>query len=238
MQNAINVLNKGFVKLINFTENADILVVSSARVSFGKIAKTPDEDRKLIRYLLANSHSSPFEHNSFTFSIKTPLFVRSQWHRHRVGISYNEISARYTEMKEEFYVPQSWRAQDTKNKQGSLVSETLDQERLTNELLYANEKAINAYRELLKHGVAREMARLVLPVNLYTEFFFTCNARSLMHFIGLRSEAHAQWEIRQYSNILADIFRQLMPWTYEAFYATLDKTKYPELPEPVGLAKA
>lgn len=131
--------------------------------------------------------------------------------------SYNEISARYTEVQDEYYVPSAWRSQDTKNKQGSLAAPSLDQKALTAAYDEQMRSSLTAYRKLLAAGAARELARMVLPVSLYTQFYWTVNARSLMHFLGLRAEAHAQWEIQQYAEALARIFEEKMPWTYRAF---------------------
>lgn len=216
----INVLDKGFVRLVEGTKDGDMTVVRAARVSYGSGLKSTAEDRKLIKYLLEHEHGTPFEHNSFTFHVKCPIFVMRQWVRHRIGQSFNEVSGRYTEMKEEFYIPTKWRGQDTKNKQGSVDFTQLHDEYLSSVLESACEIAFRRYMEFIKMGVAREMARMVLPINLYTEFYWTVNARSLMAFIKLRSESHAQWEIQQYSSALAAIFAAVMPWTYDAFYYT------------------
>ncbi len=220
----ISVLDKGFVRLEGHIGN-DHSVVRAARVSYGSTARTPEDDKKLIRFMLEHEHGTPFEHNMFTFHVKAPIFVFRQWHRTRIGISYNELSARYSEMKDEFYVPKIWRAQDTKNKQGSVAAE-LQHHQLEAECWQASAAAMKSYRWLLANGAAREMARMVLPVNLYSEMYFTCNARSLMAFMKLRSEQHAQWEMRQYSNALWKLFAAAMPWTAEAFLGTLPLTRY------------
>ncbi len=211
----IKVLDKGFVRLIEHF-GGDSGVVDAARVSYGGSSKGGEQDRKLIAFLLKNSHMTPLEHAVFKFHVRAPIFVARQWFRHRIA-SYNEISYRYTEVKEDFYVPERWRMQDRKNKQGSLASNDLDQEDLT--ALYTRQLggAMKAYRELLAAGVAREMARMVLPVSLFTEFYWTINARSLLNFISLRADHHAQWEIRQYAKAIADIFSEKMPWTWAAF---------------------
>ena len=213
----IQVLDKGFVRLVEFM-GADQGVVDAARVSYGGKSKGPEADRKLISYLLQHSHLTPFEHSLFKFHVSCPVFVMRQWIRHRIA-SVNEVSARYTEVKDEFYVPAAWRAQDVKNKQGSVAAPALDHAALTKLFDAQVKAALASYRELLKAGVAREMARMVLPVNLYTEFYFTINARSLMNFVSLRADVHAQWEIQQYGEALAAFFSEKMPWTYEAFLA-------------------
>jgi len=214
-QDLYEVLDKGFVKLIDFI-GGDTKVVLAARVSFDMTLKGEERDKKLIEYLLKHEHFTPFEHSVFQFHIKCPIFVARQWMRHRWG-SYNEISARYTEVKDEFYIPKSFRVQDIKNKQGSLDSDKLDNEKLLAIYNKSIENSYKTYQELLKNGVAREMARMVLPVSQYTQFYWTINARSLLNFIKLRTDNHAQYEIREYAKIIANIFADKMPWTWEAF---------------------
>lgn len=222
----IQLLDHGFVRLVEATPKADATVVRAARVSHGMGAKSPDEDRKLIHYLLNHDHGTPFEHCSFTFHVKCPIFVMRQWVRHRIGQSFNEISGRYTQLKDEYYIPTTWRSPSKVNKQGSLASNVLMHETISAVLTENCKQAFDNYQWYLKQGVANEMARMVLPVNIYTEFYWTVNARSLMAFIKLRSEKHAQWEIRQYSNALAKVFAKVMPWTYEAFWSGLNEEDY------------
>ncbi len=219
--NCYKVLDKGFVKLLDFI-GGDEKVVLAARVSFDMTLKGEERDRKLIEYLLKHEHFTPFEHCVFQFHIKCPIFVARQWMRHRWG-SYNEVSARYTEVKDEFYIPDKFRVQDIKNKQGSVFSENLDNERLIEIYKRSIENSYKTYEELLKNGVAREMARMVLPVSQYTQFYWTINARSLLNFIKLRTDTHAQYEIREYANIIAKIFAQKMPWTWEYFNKIYNK---------------
>jgi len=161
------------------------------------------------------------------------IAVDGPWHNFVAGgmvvhNSYNETSFRYREAPDEFYIPERWRSQDKTNKQGS-VSAEFNHEVVSQALKNACEDAMGYYRTMVENGIAREMARMVLPVNLYTEFYWTVNARALMHFIGLRSEAHAQWEIREYSNALWRIFREIMPWSAAAFLSTIDIARYPGL---------
>lgn len=217
--NLIGVLDKGFVRLED-KMGGDLSVVRAARVSYKSEPKAPEDDLKLIRYLLKNNHGSPFEHAVFQFHVKLPIFVARQWIRHRMS-SYNETSFRYREAPEEFYIPKEWRKQDTKNKQGSVPTPDLMHEDLSKALLVANESDMFLYRQMLNCGVAREMARMVLPTNLYTEWYWTVNARALMHFISLRSENHAQWETRQFSHALAKFMQRTMPMTWEAFNTPL-----------------
>ena len=218
----IEVLDKGFVKLVDFM-GSDIRAVSAARVSFGGTSKGEERDKMLIKYLMENKHLSPFEHCYFQFHIKCPIFVARQWMRHRIA-SYNEISARYTEVKDEFYFPKAFRIQDMSNRQGSIESDKLDNEALSKIYEEAIEHSYQAYQKLLKAGVAREMARCLLPVAQYTQFYWTINLRSLLNFISLRADSHAQYEIRVYANAIKEIVKQKMPWSFAAFEA-LEKNK-------------
>lgn len=227
----IKVLDKGFVRLETFA-GSDDAVVRAARVSYGAKPPDPEKDKKLISFMLNAEHGSPFEHNLFTFHVKAPIFVFRQWHRTRIGVSYNEVSARYSEMPDEYYTPDVYRAQDTKNKQGSLESDNLDH-KLAKEIVERNNSnSMKYYRDLLHLGVAREMARMVLPVNLYSQMYFSANARSLMYFVSLRSDAHAQAETRQYAHAMACMFEGCMPWTFAALKVQLesrDNKDYSEL---------
>jgi thymidylate synthase (FAD) len=211
----VKVLDKGFVRLVEFM-GGDQGVVDAARVSYGGVSKGADADKKLIAYLLKHDHGTPFEHAVFKFHVKAPIFVARQWFRHRMA-SYNEISFRYTEVKDSFYMPAAWRGQDKKNKQGSTTVVDLDQKALHAMFKAHVDGALDVYKKMIGMGVAREMARMILPVNLFTEFYWTVNARSLMNFVCLRADVHAQWEIQQYGEALAKMFRETMPWTYEAF---------------------
>jgi thymidylate synthase (FAD) len=224
VENEIAVLDRGFVRLESHM-GGDQAVLRAARVSRKSESLDEARDRKLVAYLLAHQHGTPFEHAVFTFHVKLPMFVARQWIRHRMS-SYNETSFRYREPPDEFYYPDRWRAQDTKNRQGSVELNSSHHERLTEMVKSGDAMAIQKYKLLINAGVSRELARIVLPVNIYTEWYWTVNARALMHFIGLRSEAHAQWEIQQYSDALYKFFAQEMPWTAGAFLATLDKSRY------------
>lgn len=213
----IPVLDKGFVRLVDFM-GGDLAVVQGARVSFGQESKGDDRDRKLLNYLMKHEHGTPFEMAMFKFHIKAPIFVARQWFRHRIG-SYNEISYRYVEVKDEFYIPGELRAQDAKNKQASFAGAFSPEQNAEGVALIkeAYEAAYSKYEQLLLMGVAREVARVVLPVSMYTQFYVAYNARSLMNFIRLRLGEGAQYEIRQYADALSKIFKEMMPWTYEAF---------------------
>jgi len=209
------ILDKGFVKLVDFM-GGDQRAVQSARVTFGSVSKGEENDKRLIAYLLAHDHHTPFEHSVFQFHIKCPIFTARQWMRHRMA-SYNEISARYTEVSEEFYTPKAFRAQDRINRQGSKASPELDQPEMLAVYEASVKASYQAYKELLKAGAAREMARMVLPVSQYTQFYWSVNARSLLNFLSLRMDSHAQSEIQDYANAIADIFSEKMPWTWEAY---------------------
>ena len=211
----IDLLDKGFIRLVDFM-GGDNRVVSSARVSFGAVSKGEEQDKRLIKYLLEHAHHTPFEHCYFQFHVCCPIFVARQWMRHRWG-SFNEVSARYTQVQDEFYIPAQFRGQDTKNKQGSVPSSALDQKALIKLYEDSVEASYAAYKKLIEAGVAREMARGVLPVCQYTQFYWSVNARSLLNFLSLRTDKHAQWEIRVYADAIAKIFQEKMPWSWEAF---------------------
>jgi thymidylate synthase (FAD) len=176
---------------------SDIDIVNAARVSYGKVSSTlTDRDHKLIKFLMEHNHTSPFEHNQLSFRVKAPLFVARQWMRHRMN-SYNEISYRYVKAPIEFYIPTDWRFQDLTNKQKS-VGAFKDAE-LTADYQAVIEAAYKTYEKLLSRGVGREIARGVLPSCMYTQFIFTCNLHSLMHFLKLRLHPGAQQEIQSYA---------------------------------------
>ncbi len=210
------VLDKGFVELVSVMGD-DGTVVRSARVSTGSGSKGEEKDRRLIDYLMKHGHESPFEHVVFTFHIKCPIFVARQWFRHRIA-SYNEKSGRYSKMSYEFYLPEKMRIQHPTNKQMSLENDgSVDDDRAKKIFLNVYDISFKAYQELLDMGVARELARILLPLALYTEFYWTVNMRSLMNFLSLRADSHAQWEIQQYAIVIADYFKEKCPWSYEAF---------------------
>jgi thymidylate synthase (FAD) len=202
--------NISSVELVR-ASGSDIDVVNAARVSYGKIStQVSERDHKLIAFLLEHNHTSPFEHNQLSFRIKAPIFVARQWMRHRMN-SYNEISYRYVKSSLEFYIPPKWRSQDTKNKQASIGS--FDNEVFTEKFKETIAKSIETYEFLLENGVGRELARSVLPVCTYTEFIFTCNLHSLMHFLKLRLHAGAQYEIQMYAQSLLKLALPHFPIT-------------------------
>ena len=209
----IPVLDKGFVRLVEVMGD-DRAIVQAARVSYGEGTKSFREDRALIDYLMRHRHTSPFEMVVFKFHVKAPLFVVRQWFRHRTA-SVNEISGRYSVLKEEFYEPEAWRRQAKRNKQGS-EGALLDEE-ATALLKETEARAYAAYQALLEKGVAREMARMVLPLNLYTEFYWKQDLHNLFHFLKLRLAPEAQWEIRQYAKAIAQMVKAHVPMAWESY---------------------
>jgi len=214
----MKVLDKGFINLIDVTDDGDKAIVQAARVSFGQTPKDDKRDRILIDYLLENGHETPFEHVTFKFHVKCPLFTARQWMRHR-WCSFNEISARYTEIENEWYVPDKKRELHKTNTQGSEESNITDNQHqmfstIVDDMSLA---AYNNYQGLLATGTARELARIVLPQNMYTQFYWTINARSLMNFMKLRLHSHAQLEIRKYAIAIQIFFEEELPWTASAF---------------------
>jgi thymidylate synthase (FAD) len=194
---------------------SDLDIVNAARVSFGKTVTTmSDKDANLIRYLINHDHTSPFEHNQFSFRVKCPIFVSRQWMRHRM-CSYNEISYRYVKASLEFYTPSTWRYQDTQNRQGSVGSFCDDS--LKQEYLAALAASARAYESLMEQGVCRELARGLLPLATYTEFIYTCNLHALMHFMRLRLHQGAQYEIRAYAHNLLKLALPHFPIALEAW---------------------
>lgn len=205
----------GFIRVIDYM-GVDASIVQAARVSYGVGTKKVREDKGLINYLMKNDHSSPFEMCELKIHAKMPLFVARQWIRHRTA-SVNEYSARYSEMKDEFYIPNELFSQSETNRQtsGNVVLDNSDE---LKELMVDNSKrAFEDYKKLLDSGVSRETARCVLPVNVYTEWYWKCDLRNLLHFIRLRDDAHAQHEIREYARVLSSIVKQWVPYTWEAF---------------------
>jgi thymidylate synthase (FAD) len=211
----------GFVRLDDAMAD-DLSVANSARVSFGVRKEELDEgDRRLIGFLMRERHGSPFEHNSFRYHVRCPIFVAREWMRHRVS-SFNELSGRYTEIPDSFYVPDAADVRTQVGKPGAYTFETVDPERAeraraTIEASYTASYA--AYRQMLDDGIAKEVARAVLPVGILTEFYWTVNARSLMNFLSLRNAEAAQREIRRYAAAVEDLFARRMPVTHAAFVA-------------------
>jgi thymidylate synthase (FAD) len=213
------VLDHGFVRLVDYM-GGDARIVQSARVSYGEGTKTVREDRALIDYLLRNRHTSPFEQVILTLHVKMPIFVARQWIRHRTA-RLNEISGRYSVMKDEFYLPNPGevRFQSQVNKQGGsddVVPSEL-QERVMQVLKDDQASVYANYQGLLQDNVARELARINLPLSLYTEMYWQIDLNNLFHFLRLRMDWHAQYEIRVYGDAMAKIVQAVAPMAYEAF---------------------
>ena len=204
----------------------DLTVVNSARVSFGKEKTHIDsKDRKLIQYLCRNKHTSTLEHNVCTFRFVVPLIVRSQHHRHRTW-SFNEISRRYTDANLKFYLPKKFRTQHKNNRQASnneLIDPqaypTLSLMRVSELLEYKTNECFHTYETLIDRGVCREQARMILPQNLYTEYYGTVNLNNLLKFIDLRTHKGAQWEIQRVAEACLEIATDLWPITVNAYRA-------------------
>jgi thymidylate synthase (FAD) len=214
----ITVLDKGFVRLVD-AMGSDLSVVNAARVSFGKRKECFEEgDAKLIAYLAKHEHTSPFRHAYLQFHVKAPIFVFRQWMKHQVGCSWNEISGRYVEFADdEFFVPASFRQQAKVNKQGS-EGEIAEANRAAARAAYleACRTSVAQYKAMLELGVCREQARCVLPLGLYSEVYWTTSLQAAAHFVRLRSEGHAQWEIQQYAAAVRTLMADRFPASLEA----------------------
>ncbi len=221
----IPVLDHGFVRLDAVMAD-DLSVVNAARVSFARRRdEVDDADAGLIRFLMRDRHGTPFEHNSFRFHIRCPIFVAREWFRHRIG-SFNEFSMRYAKATDDFYVPEADDVRSQVGKPGSYSFEPVDPavaERTREEFRTIYDLAYATYTRLVEEGVARELARSVLPVGAYTEFYWTVNARALMNFVSLRAAQTAQREIRRYADACEQFLAEQMPITHAAFVAN-DKT--------------
>jgi thymidylate synthase (FAD) len=242
---SINTASDVTVTLVH-EDAADLHVVHAARVStlgehvMGKLEdlglitseqwrtrEMLERDRGLIGFLMRDHHGTPFEHNSLTFMVKAPIFIAREFMRHRAGWSYNEESGRYRELEPNFYVPGPERKLVQVGKPGAyqFLAGTDDQARIVNNaVMYAYEKAWSMYKLMLNEGVAREVARVVLPVGIFTTFYATCNARSLMHFLSLRTQderaktiSFPQWEIELVAGQMEKLWAAVMPVTYAAF---------------------
>lgn len=223
----VNCLDKGFVTLVDSmprlvpstVKTADYAIPQAARTSFGDDVKKPTEDRTLIRHLMRHTHTSPLEMVEFKFHCQMPIFVARQWVRHRMA-SLNEVSGRYSVLKDDFYIPDvaSVRRQSMSNKQGGdepmaplQAQEFLDYlEKLTEET-YAR------YTAALEDGVSREQARMILPVNLYTRWYWKTDLHNLLHFLALRCDKHAQEEIRVFGDAILSLITPIVPVTVEAW---------------------
>jgi thymidylate synthase (FAD) len=223
----IDVLDHGFVRLVDHM-GSDLSVVRAARVSYDadwRAGQDQGSDERLIRYLWKNGHTSPFESVAFTFEVKAPIFVFRQWNRHRTW-SFSELSARYRELPEEFYVPEPEHigVQSKTNKQARELEDLSETEKalrknLAQRMRSQNRSAFDAYKILLANGMPRELARSVLPVATYSHMFATVNLLNLLKFLTLRCDAHAQYEIRVYAEALRELIRPVVPVCLAAWEA-------------------
>lgn len=226
------VLDHGFVRVVDYMGN-DSAVVQAARVSYGQGTKKVNADKALINYLIAHRHTTPLEMCEIKFHIKLPIFIARQWIRHRTA-SVNEYSARYSIMEDEFYIPKGEHlsSQSKINHQGRDENRVLNAEEQKRVLQILKEDATRNYDHYLeminqdqagnaldesKEGLARELARMNLPVNCYTQWYWKIDLHNLLHFLNLRADSHAQYEIRIYAQTMLDLVKKWVPHTYEAF---------------------
>ena len=231
LEKKIQVLDHGFIRVVDYMGD-DAAIVQAARVSYGKGTKQISQDRALINYLMRHRHTTPFEMCDIKFHVKLPIFVARQWIRHRTG-SYNEYSARYSILGSEFYLPEkiNLAAQSKINKQGRSVDILPDD--IANKVLTTLKddatKCYQHYIEMMNEdeqgnvvnenniGITRELARMNITLNYYTEWYWKTNLHNLLHFIALRADQHAQYEIRVYAEAIADIIKSWVPLVYDAF---------------------
>jgi thymidylate synthase (FAD) len=241
--NEARVLDHGFVRLVDHMGD-DLSVVNSARVSFGAQStlvrtcgacggnkqecghkgwhdkdtlKLASADAGLIKFLMVKRHGTPFEHNSFKFHVKAPLFVVREWQRHRIA-SYNEMSGRYKVFDSlDFYIPDEYRTQSGKPGDYKMDKWPGNADKIKSLTLRHYEDCYDLYKYQIDQGIAKELARCVLPLAMYTEFYFTVNARSLMNFLSLRNDETAQYEIREYAKVIEELWGSKMPHTHAAF---------------------
>lgn len=213
------VLDHGFIRLVDYL-GGDQRIVQAARVSYGEGTKTVREDSGLIDYLLRNEHTSPFEQVVLTFHVKLPIFVARQWIRHRTA-RVNEISGRYSVMKDEFYspAPADVAPQSSDNKQGRCAEPFPAEEaaRIIEDLASGQRQAYQEYSKLVDAGLAREIARINLPLSLYTEWYWQIDLHNLFRFLQLRLDPHAQKEIRDYARVMLDITEAVAPLACQSF---------------------
>jgi thymidylate synthase (FAD) len=216
------VLDHGFVRVIDYMGD-DAAIVQAARVSYGRGTKAVQNDEGLIRYLMRHWHSTPFEMCEIKLHVKLPVFVARQWIRHRTA-NVNEYSARYSILDREFYIPapEHLAAQSTVNNQGrGAVLEGEEAARVLDMLRADAMRAYDHYEEMLsqegQQGLARELARMNLPANVYTQWYWKVDLHNLFHFLRLRADAHAQYEIRVYAETICDLVRDWVPIAYGAF---------------------
>ena len=220
------VLDKGFVRMVDYY-GSDQRIVQSARVSYGDGTKSVSQDAALIDYLLRHQHTSPFEQVVFTFHLKMPIFVARQWVRHRMG-RMNEVSGRYSVMRDEFYVPEdSCIAKQSKDNKQGRESEPLPEaeaEEFRNAFEAGQKLSYEAYSKMLDKGLAREIARINLPLSLYTEFYWQMDLHNLFHFLKLRLDSHAQYEIREYAKVILEMVRKVCPMATASFENDMERS--------------
>lgn len=226
MNEQYKVLNHGFLRLVDSMGN-DLSIVRNARVSYDaewRAGEDEGSDARLINYLIANGHNTPFEAVTVTFEIKAPIFVIRQWHRHRTQ-SYNELSARYRELPEEFYIPELEQitTQSTDNKQ--MRTNTINPKGVYIQATIENQNimAFDTYRELLEQGCPREIARSVLPVGTYSHMFATANLHNWFNFLRERLHPHAQYEIRVYAEAMLEELKKVAPVAVGCFLKKTNK---------------
>jgi len=221
------ILDSGFIEVVDHL-GTDLTVVNSARVSFGKRKETYDsKDRFLVKYLAENKHYSPFRHLIVQFHVKAPEFVMRQWYKHVVGIetsssypakdhAWNEISGRYVPVSD-FYTPGEWRKQSDDNKQASegLIDNQAEAKKIFHDTM---NEILSNYEKLLQLGIAKEQARIILPLNQYTEVYWTASFQAIMNFIDLRDDDHAQLEIREYAIAIKECMFELFPETSKVWF--------------------
>lgn len=220
MTEAIKVLDHGLVRLVEHM-GSDLSIVRNARVSYDAAWRTGEDagkDAKLLNYLVKNGHTSPFESCVFTFEVKAPIFVFRQWHRHRTW-SFNEISARYAELPEEYYTPDVSKIteQSTSNKQMRTDEQHPEAARIQALIFQQCEQSFGTYQTLIAEGCPRELARSVLPVGTYSHMFATVDLHNLMHFLRLRLHSHSQYEIRVYAEAMLKLIEPIVPHSVAAF---------------------
>lgn len=231
LQKTLPVLDHGFVRLIDYMGD-DAAIVQAARVSYGRGTKRANEDRGLINYLMRHSHTTPFEMCEIKLHIKLPIFIARQWIRHRTA-SVNEYSARYSVLDREFYIPkrEHLAKQSSLNKQGrdALLSdheanEVLELLKHDASMLYHNYMRMlnmdDATGEVIdqgRDGLTRELARMNLSLNYYTQWYWKIDLHNLLHFLKLRADSHAQFEIREYAGVILELVKKWVPYTHEAF---------------------
>lgn len=203
------------VRLVDYM-GSDSAIVQAARVSYGDGTKTVNEDRQLIRYLMRHWHTTPFEMVEFKFHVRVPIFVARQWLRHRTA-SVNELSARYSIIKDDFWLPSEYRSQSMTNKQGSDETASFDDTSAHMSQTHSSELAFQVYEGLVTRGISRELSRVHLPQSTFTEFYWKINLHNLFHFLKLRMDSHAQKEIRDCACQMFELIKPIVPCACEAF---------------------